>query len=162
MESLFNNSIGTFNGDVTAQSLRLEGNNTTVTLGDGINFSVPVTSNANQGKLDFQGGVTIEKSISSQASPLNEVRFSSNDPAKIVNLKSDIFAGEIFLGGTIFKPAGNITITSTNIATTHLNNPVFDLGTDILRFSGKVVHNDPKGKITINTCLLYTSDAADD
>ncbi len=151
---IFIDSTGTFNGDVTAQSLHLQGSNTTVTLGDGINFSVPVTSIANQGKLDFQGGVTIEKSIGSQASPLNEVSFSSNDSAKIVNLKSDIFAGEIFLGGSTFKPANNTTITSTNIAT---NNPVFDLGTDILKFSGKVVHDDLNGKITINTTFDGTN-----
>lgn len=38
-----------------------------------------------------------------------------------------------------------------NVNTTHLNNPVFDLGTNTLTFSGAVVHDDANGTITINT-----------
>ncbi len=101
--------------------------------------------------MNFLGGATINKNIGAVGMPLGKVEFTANDQTKIVNLNADITAGELILGKATYTPADNITLTSVSRATTHLNNPVFNLGFNTLKFSGPVVHDDPNGTITINT-----------
>lgn len=149
---LSDKSETTFLGNVSSNEIRFTGN-AKANFKDGIVFGVVTkTDNASQGNLNFAGSATINKSIGTTVTPLAKVEFAVNDQAKIVGLNADISANELMLGKATYRPANNITLTTnTGGATTHLNNPIFDLGTNTLNFAGNVVHDAPAGALVFNT-----------
>ena len=142
----------TFNGDILSDNFHLFNSTGTTKFADAIKFDAPVTTNtANMGKLEFQGSVTLNNPIGTTLVPLAKIEFTTNDKTKTVLINEDITAQSVHLGGATFTVADGKTIRSTGVATTHLKNTTFNLGTGTTKFSGNVVHDAPAGVITFNT-----------
>jgi hypothetical protein len=119
---------------------------------DGVTVDLALEASiANKGDLKFAGGATINQPLGTTGKPLGIITFAANDAMKVIKLNADIVASDLILGKATYRPTKTITLTSVNADTTKLKSPTFDLGTEVLKFSGNVVHDDIGGNITINT-----------
>ena len=122
---------------------------------DGVVINVALDAGFEEGGsqtagLVFLGSATINQPIGANVPP-KSIAFVANDHANIVHLNSDLTAEDLRFGKATYKPANNVTMTSTSSSTTHYNNPVFELGTNTFILAGSVVHDDAAGDIMINT-----------
>ena len=119
---------------------------------DGVTVDLALEASiANKGDLKFAGGATINQPLGTTGKPLGIITFAANDAMKVIELNADIVASDLILGKATYRPTKTFTLTSVNANTTKLKSPTFDLGTEVLKFSGDVVHDDIGGIITINT-----------
>ena len=151
-------STATFNGDVTSGALFVR-DKSNVIFGNGIDDIIVSAEMLDDGTSNAlfngsDGGLTITNQIgksSNSLRPFNEIKFKGTSHGKKIKLGGGVFSNEIYIDNVTFTPTTNIILTSVDLSTTHLNNPVLDLGSKVLTFSGSVVHDNSTKPVTINT-----------
>lgn len=133
---LVNNSKIRFNANVIASELilDLDDGELIIEFGDGVELNAPIRVDAGSaGIVNFLGSANVNQGIGTELNPVRKVEFAGSDNKPNINFNDNIsiFAQEIFMNKSKYVLNSElVTISTLANATTHLNNPTFNLDTN--------------------------------